>query len=319
MGTVCEKNFRVYAETETRLKPAISIVVFTVLSGGGLGLAAVLAVFADSLSQNIFAAAAILSMILTGGGLFASVFHLANPKNAWRAFSRIRTSWLSREAVLAALFFALFLPWAAIRFFGGEVWILRAAVFVCAMAAVFCTAMIYQSLKTIAAWNHPLTAFCYLAFSLQSGAAIFAIFESFFDSLQNESAAAVFLFSAAAAIAKILQYRRIGKSTDIRIGRAAGFSRAGAKLLETGHAAQTFLTREFIFSVSAKKLRVLRIASLLLIIVSPPVGALFALRGGFVFAAFFCVMLFAGLLIERWLFFAEAKHAVRAYHGIGPS
>ena len=34
-------------------------------------------------------------------GLLSSVLHLANPKNAWRSFSRFRTSWLSREAVFA--------------------------------------------------------------------------------------------------------------------------------------------------------------------------------------------------------------------------
>lgn len=283
-------------------------------------MAAVLAVFADALSREAFAAAAVLAALLTGGGLFASVFHLANPKNAWRAFSRVRTSWLSREAVCAVLFFVLFLPWAAMRFFGGgEFWILRAAAFAFAMGAVFCTAMIYQSLKTIAAWNHPLTACSYLAFSLQSGMLLFAVCESFGGAARDETVAAAVFLSAAAFVMKVLYYRRLGKSEDVRVGRAAGFSRARAKLLETGHAAQTFLSREFIFFVPARQLRILRGAALSLICAPPLCAVFFILRGDSRLAAVAVCLLFAGLLAERWLFFAEAKHAVRAYHGIGPS
>ena len=299
------------------MKPALSIVIFTVLSGGGLGLAAALSVFGGALSQNIFAAAAMLSAMLTGGGLFASVFHLANPKNAWRAFSRARTSWLSREAICATAFFVLFLPWATMRFFGSDIAILQAGVFAAAIAAVFCTAMIYQSLKPIAAWNHPLTAFCYLSFSLQSGAMLFLAFASWGEKAKDEFAVVVLICTAAALIAKVAYYIRLGKSEEVRVGRAAGFSRARAKLLETGHAAQTFLTREFVFVFSARKLFLLRIVALFLIAIPPLVGAIFAMNGDSVFVAVAAALLFVGLLIERWLFFAEAKHAVRAYHGIG--
>ncbi len=297
------------------MKPALSIVFFTVFSGGGLGLAAVLAVFAGSVSRAEFIAAAVLAVLFTGGGLCASVLHLANPKNAWRALSRVRTSWLSREAVCALVFFPLFGVWTLLEFFrGGENVLLRGAVFAAAMLTVFCTAMIYQSLKPIAAWHHPQTAFNYLMFSLQSGALLFAAVASFGGGAPRAAVVAVFVFTAAAAAGKILYYRRIGKAKGIRIGRAAGFLRARARLLDSGHTAQTFLTREFIFQQPAAKLQRLRIASFLLCVFAPPLGAAFATRG---VCAAAVVLLFVGLLMERWLFFAEAKHAVRAYHGDG--
>jgi formate dehydrogenase iron-sulfur subunit len=45
---------------------------------------------------------------LTGAaGLFASVFHLGKPLRAWRIFLGLRKSWLSREAVIFGLWFAL--------------------------------------------------------------------------------------------------------------------------------------------------------------------------------------------------------------------
>src|SRR5665213_4448584 len=93
---------------------ALSVIVFTVLSGTGLGAIAFCA--ADDLCRafatradspqawNVAAAVALLLVIV---GLCASVLHLANPRNAWRSATRFRTSWLSREAVFAMLFIAV--------------------------------------------------------------------------------------------------------------------------------------------------------------------------------------------------------------------
>lgn len=46
-------------------------------------------------------AAAFLAALL---GLAASFLHLGSPRNAWRALGNLRTSWLSREVLLASLF-----------------------------------------------------------------------------------------------------------------------------------------------------------------------------------------------------------------------
>ena len=297
------------------MKPALSIVIFTVLSGGGLGLAAMLSVFANILSPAQLYAAIGLSFALTGGGLFASVFHLANPQNAWRAFMRVRSSWLSREAVCAFVFFPLLLSWLII----GDSIILRAAIFATAIATVLCTAMIYQSLKPIAAWHHPLTSLCYLAFSLQSGALLLATIAAWENAAHLPIVVCVSALTAAAIAAKFMYYRRLGGAEAVRIGRATGFSRAGAKLLDAGHTGPTFLTREFILQLSAKKLGALRIVSLALCTTAAPVGAVLAFYGQAALAVGAAALLFAGLLMERWLFFAEAKHVVRAYHGLEDS
>lgn len=297
------------------MKPALSIVVFTVFSGGGLGLAAWLAVFAERTTNVEFVAAAAAVLVFTGSGLLASVFHLANPKNAWRAFARARTSWLSREAILAALFFPLFAGWAlAHAFADGGFMVLRIVAATWALATVFCTAMIYQSLKPIAAWHTPLTSFNYLMCALQSGAVLLLATESFSGS--DEQIALYALLSAAAATTgKILHYRRLGATQDIRTGRATGFSRAGAKMLEAGHTAPMFLTREFMFFAPASLLRRLRAIALSIMIVAPATTAFFALHAMPWPAIASTLLLFAGLLVERWLFFAEARHSIRAYYG----
>jgi len=79
--------------------------------------------------------------------------------------------------------------------------------------------------------------------------------------------------------------------------------------LETGHSGSTFLTREFGAQVDASKLNTLRamvfVFSLLLPAAAIVIGA----------APLALLLLLAGHAVERWLFFTEAKHVVRLYHG----
>ena len=91
------------------MKPAVSIIFFTVSSGAGLGLLALVALCDTFASGTLPAHAlwrgALLGAVLVAAGLASSVLHLANPKNAWRSFARFKSSWLSREAVFAAALF----------------------------------------------------------------------------------------------------------------------------------------------------------------------------------------------------------------------
>lgn len=287
------------------MKPALSIVCFTVLSGAGLGLAVFIAAAGD-LPSGRHVAAVLTSLLLVGGGLGASVFHLANPKNAWRAFMRVRTSWLSREAVLAAVFFPLMLLYA----FAADWGALRAAVALVALLTVYCTAMIYQSLKPIQQWHHPLTAVNYLLLALLSGSVLFHFFT---EQLMPWATVAL---TVAAAGGKYCHYRRIGACRDIRISHATGFSRAQAKLLDAGHTGPTFLTREFIYQQPAAVLLQRRRLALGLSFAAP-LAALAVFAASLpLLAALAAAAMFGGLLLERWLFFAEAHHSVRAYHGV---
>ena len=92
------------------MHPAFSVIFFTVTSGAGYGLMALLCLFnflylGMLFDKNIFLIFSGISAVLFTMGLISSTFHLANPKNAWRAFMRFRTSWLAREGLLAILFY----------------------------------------------------------------------------------------------------------------------------------------------------------------------------------------------------------------------
>src|SRR6185369_2437457 len=98
------------------MHPAPSIIVFTTLSGLGYGLAAVLGL--GLLDPAVLATkiAHLLALAMIAGGLMSSTLHLGNPQRAWRALSQWRSSWLSREGVMAI---ATFLPlvcsaWASV-------------------------------------------------------------------------------------------------------------------------------------------------------------------------------------------------------------
>ena len=165
------------------MHPAFSVIFFTVLSGAGFGLFALL-YLADlfKLGGGMPGAyvfwTGVLAIVMVGVGLLSSTFHLANPKNAWRAFSRWRTSWLSREGVLSVAFYPFALIYLALYWL--DMWpvvrhLAGAVATVLAWLTIFSTAMIYASLKTIRQWNTPLVPAAYLSLGHFSGGMILLV------------------------------------------------------------------------------------------------------------------------------------------------
>src|SRR5215471_2934961 len=102
------------------MHPALSVIVFTTVSGAGYGLLAWLGVWAMAgwlpADRGLAAASLALSLGAITIGLLSSTLHLGRPERSWRAFSQWRSSWLSREGVSsvatyvpAVLFAALWL------------------------------------------------------------------------------------------------------------------------------------------------------------------------------------------------------------------
>ena len=297
------------------MKPAWSIIVFTVFSGFGLGLAFALVLLSErtGLSANAVLWMSLLSAALTAGGLCSSVLHLANPRNAWRALFRLRSSWLSREGLLALLFFPALLLWT---WLGGKA--LGSLVLALSLGIVFCTAMIYASLRPIRLWRSWLTPVNYILLSWFSGSVVFALGAGLDLGRVPAPAAHSILWSGLlSGVGKFLHFQRADSEGTLTAGSATGLGSARIRLLETGHSAGNFLTREFIYRAEPGRIIQARWAAGIL-------GLGFPLMGGL------CVLLWpetrwilwpataaalAGLLAERWLFFAEARHAVRLYHG----
>jgi DMSO reductase anchor subunit len=278
------------------LKPALSIVFFTVASGAGLGSLVLLALRYGAAAPG---AAVLAGIALVTLGLAASVLHLANPKNAWRSFARFRTSWLSREAVFAALLY----PAAAAWLVGvpGAAY----AVVVLAWAVLVCTAMIYASLKPIREWRSPLVPLNFFLLAHFSGALVaLALTE------EPDFRIAALGLLLPAGTAKVAYYAVMAAPERPTLQAALGMpSVAKLKLFDAGHSHGTYLTDEFAFRLARERAEALRavvaVAGFLL-----PLVLLVMLEDAAPLAALVCL---GGLLVERWLFFAEARHTVNLY------
>jgi len=308
------------------MHPAFSVIFFTVASGAGFGLFSLLYIadvfsLGGGFNREQLIMGGLMALALIVFGLLSSTFHLANPKNAWRAFNRFRTSWLSREGVFAVIFMPLALAYLMCIWWDAPA-ILRVSIgFAAAVLAwitVFSTGMIYACLKTIRQWHTPLVPANYLALGYASGSLLLLMgaVVAKLDTVPYLAMSA--LIVSVAAVLKAIYYFWIGSpSVSPTINTATGFTRAGVKLLDTGHTHGTFLTQEFGFQIARQKAGVLRIAvfvvgfgvpGLMLISIFQQPEGLWAAA-----VALFAVML--GTSVERWLFFAEARHVVNLYHG----
>lgn len=315
---------------------AWSVIAFTVLSGAGLGALALvaLAVLASTMGVPAIAprpalgCVAAVALAFVVAGLGSSTLHLANPRNAWRSASRFRSSWLSREAVfaLALLPVVAGFAWALyVDLRGAIVVLLALATLVLAWVVLVCTAMIYASLKPIRAWHTRRVPLGYVVLGHGSGALLLvALLRPASDAGWLPCAGIVLLL--AALIVKVEYWRHIRGTTGApTLERAIGVDQGvrppgtagsvmSARLLDAGHSGGTFLTREFLVRPTPAARIVARLAFLLAGIAVPvlwlAVGLADPVGGAFAVAA--CL---AGMAGERWLFFVEARHTVRLYHG----
>lgn len=305
------------------MHPAISVIFFTVMSGAGLGTIFLLGLGWPMPDGPL---AAFLIALLAGGltvaGLISSTFHLGHPERAWRALSQWRSSWLSREGVLAIATMVLFGIYALVWIFTSERWIwLGFAVSLLAAITVFATAMIYGQLKTVPNWHTNWTPACYLAFALASSALLTAgigTAESLFGFPVALWTAALLVIAWAV---KFIWWNHAGQisftQTGSDTGTATGLGHLGTvRLLERPHTGENYLTREMVHQIGRKHARKLRVIALFLGLGLPLTLTFIAMGTGqpaiLFLIGFVCMM--AGLFAERWLFFAEAKHAVSLYY-----
>ena len=307
------------------MHPALSVIVFTVLSGAGYGLAAVLGLGLLDPSAVATKIAHLLALAMIGGGLISSTFHLGNPQRAWRAFSQWRSSWLSREGVMAiATFVPLTLSAAYSLFWDGYNPVLGLIGAVFSAGTVYCTAMIYASLKTVDAWHTRRTPLCYLLFAAAGGLVLASLFALAGGGSYPLLPILALLFLLAAWIAKFgWRKRAFGGKPLTSPESATGLGKIGkVRLLERPHMTENYLTREMGFKVARKHAAKLwRLAFLLGALVPMAVLFLLSVAGASgsavaVLAAIVALLSHgAGMLVERWLFFAEARHAVVNYYG----
>jgi DMSO reductase anchor subunit len=305
------------------MHPALSIIFFTTASGLGYGLVMLLGLdILDSaaISTRI---AYLVALILIGAGLLSSTLHLGNPQRAWRALSQWRSSWLSREGAMAIVTFIPLLISAWLSVVEGRYSPVSGGLqIILSLVTVYCTAMIYASLRSVHAWHTKLTPLCYLLFAV-AGGAILALFFAASESGPVRALALAAIVALAAAWAVKFAWRaRMRDTKSLSTPESAtGLGFIGSvRLLERPHVTENYLTREMGFRIARKHAVKLTRISVVLGAVVPLTLALVILAIGqgtvAIICAFVAIVAFtAGILTERWLFFAEARHAVMNYYG----
>ena len=311
------------------MHPAFSVLIFTVTSGFGYGLMLFLVlaqlVFGSPFSsERAYFFAFAIALVLMTVGLLSSTFHLANKKNAWRAFNRFRTSWLSREGVFALVFYPVALGYIGALWHSGFVnsplvYGLGAACILLCLVLNHCTAMIYASLKTIPQWNTRLVPMAFQLFCFFSGSLAFIAALQLSGNAVGRTWFYLALALAAMCVAfKIHYFRFVGQPSKTTINTATSFTEAKVRLFDTGHSSENFLQREFVYDVGPKTKALARKVAIVAGFCLPMVILLGQLSGWAELGWFSMLAVssaYLGLLLERWLFFVEAKHVVRRYYG----
>jgi len=313
------------------LHPAKSVIFFTTATGAGYGLIvwlAISAIFGLTPPDRMFGLVAFgLSITLIVGGLLSSTFHLGHPERAWRALSQWRSSWLSREGVAAILafgpigLFALF--WVILGQNSGLSSLIGLLAAISAISTVYCTAMIYASLKSIPAWKNPWTPVNYIVLSLMTGGVLAAFLASLwnFEGASSLRLGAI-VFLIAGTVAKLAYWHSSKNAAAVSSsGTATGLGQFGTvSLVDAPHTESNYLLEEMGFQVArthAEKLRKIAFFAAFVLPVLLLVGAILAPSAAVktVFLAVAVVSCGIGIVTERWLFFAEAKHVVTLYYG----
>jgi DMSO reductase anchor subunit len=179
--------------------------------------------------------------------------------------------------------------------------------------------MIYASLRTISAWNQKMTAPNYIIIALASGAILQVLLLTTFGEVNSSAIGLALMLAATALVAKWLYWIKIDKtSIGYTLEQAIGLKGQGKiRQIEPAHTQPNYVMREMGYAVARKHSRQMRMLSTLLCFIVPAVCMVLSLGMAepLFFASIATFSLAVGLVMERWLFFAEAVHVVTLYYG----
>ena len=320
------------------MNPKFSVIFLTTLIGAGQGLfVAVFTVELAALFNGLpspirpwfYFYGALVAFAFTGAGLVASFFHLGRPARAWRSAAQWRTSWLSREVIVLPAFMAAVLLYALAHFLGlngtygspsggvsDPTIVIGAVGTLLAFALYVCTGMIYACLPFLREWATPLTVINYMLLGLASGFTLAAAATLASGRALQFLAAMALLVTALGAVGRAASlYRNARLRPKSTLQTAIGVKHPQIVQKSQGFIGDSFNTREFFHGRTTATIRSVKWLFLLGAFVIPAAllaaGLAGAPRIAFVLAF---VVQYAGLLAERWYFFAQANHPQNLYY-----
>jgi DMSO reductase anchor subunit len=288
------------------MHPAPSIIIFTVLSGLGFGMLTFLGFNTDAPTGWTAFWFFFIAFVLSVGGLLSSTFHLGHPERALKALTQWRSSWLSREGILAlAALGVMALYAAALVFFQRQFSVLGFLGGGLSLLTIYATSMIYAQMKTVPRWNNWSAPVLFLGYALTGGA------------LLTGKVWLVLILLPILAVVQIVAWfdqDRREAAAETTIATATGLGQIGkVRAFESPHTGDNYLTKEMVFRIGRKHAAVLKVISLFLFAALPLLLLLLPFHHMLAIIAVLAHL--AGVVVQRWLFFAEARHAVSTYYG----
>jgi sulfite dehydrogenase (quinone) subunit SoeC len=321
------------------MQPAFSVIFLTTLIGAGQGV--FLALYTVQVYATVsilprqehafYVGGAAIAVALLAGGLIASFFHLGHPERAWRAATRWRTSWLSREVIVLPAVIGAVGLYGIAHYFAWNLGVIGIALPVpddmslvlggfgtfLAFTLFLCTGMIYACVRFLREWASWLTVVNYTLFGITSG----FLLATFYSAVAAPAlvvffAGWSFIFIAAVFVtrgASLIRNERLRPTSTLQSAIGVRHQRIGQKA--QGFMGGSFNTREFFHGAPAPVFAVVRWtflalvfpATLMLLWGGVSAGSAPLLGGAF-------AVHYAGLLAERWFFFAQANHPQNLYY-----
>jgi DMSO reductase anchor subunit len=160
-------------------------------------------------------------------------------------------------------------------------------------------------MKTVPRWNHWSPPVLFLGYGLAGGA------------LLTGRVSVVLWLLPLVGIVQIVAWvdqDRRERLSATTIDSATGLGQLGrVRAFEAPHTGENYLTKEMAFRVARKHVAVLKVAAVFMAAGLPVL--LLLLPFNHLFAGLAALSHVLGVLIQRWVFFAEARHVVSLYYG----
>ena len=322
------------------MHPAFSVIFLTTLIGVGQGLFlalytgqsyAAVELLPSQDSAGFYGTGGAIALVFLIGGLIASFFHLGHPERAWRAAAMWRTSWLSREVIVLPIVMGLVFIYTVMHYFDLDTVLLTSKTgarlhvttvigglgTVATFALFLCTGMIYAAIKFLQEWASPLTVINYLLLGTASG---FTLATAFASSAAPELMGfygnwAIIITLSALFTRGWSLFRNARLKAKSTIQTAIGIRHQKIKQITMGMKGGAVNTRDFFHHTSAGFMKAIKYGFIVLVFFIPTILLWQGMQtgDGLVLATAFLVQ-YAGLIAERWFFFAQANHPQNLYY-----
>lgn len=304
------------------MRPTGPLMVLTIGQGiaGGLSLLAALLISMGGIAPVRIDILVLLALVAAGTGGVASFFHMHQIKAARYVLRRLKTSWLSREALTTGLFggaLAIFAAWSIFVGQHGALYIAWAWISVAtALLAMWVTAMLYATIPAMLSWHTPITVLSFLMVGMLSGAGVGAIVAPLAKPELHVVVLAMLLWAVATLLIKLLHWGHFDRARhNLRAETATGLPFAPFRLQDTGTTKPPYRTQTQVWPVIVERKRqLLRWLTVVFLVVGVMVflGLILVTRTS-IWGIAVAMTAFTGTILERWLFFAESTHSSQVF------